>query len=200
MSDRGADGRWIPNGDPRVLSVNVGGVREVSWRGRVVRTAIWKESVGDQAVRLHGVNLEGDDQSDRTVHGGPDKAVYAYAAEDYRYWSDHEGIATCPGLFGDNLTVQGLDLRSALVGERWRIGTALLEVAQPRFPCFKLGIRLADPRFPKRFQSVGRLGAYLRIIDEGEVRAGESIHVVRRPERGIALQVMAQGLTNTEGS
>lgn len=82
--------------------------------------------MGDRAIQLRGVNLVGDDQADRTVHGGPDKAVYAYAVEDYRYWTDHEGIATSPGLFGENLTLQGLDLRSALVGERWRIGTLRL--------------------------------------------------------------------------
>lgn len=177
----------MSDSDPRVLSVNVGSVQEIVWRGRAVRTAIWKHPVGNRTVRLRGVQLDGDDQADRTVHGGPDKAVYAYAAEDYRYWADHEGIATTPGLFGENLTVQGIDLRSALVGERWRVGTALLEVTQPRFPCFKLGIRLDDPRFPKRFQAVGRLGAYLRVIEEGEVTAGDAIDVLSRPENGLSL-------------
>ncbi|MGI9091722.1 MAG: MOSC domain-containing protein, partial [Gemmatimonadaceae bacterium] len=142
--------------DACVLSVNVGPVREVEWRGKVVRTGIWKASVGLQAVALHGVNLDGDDQADRTVHGGVDKAVYAYAAEDYLFWSTEEGIETHPGLFGENLTIQGLDLGTALVGERWHVGSALLEVTQPRLPCFKLGIRMADAQFPKRFQSAGR--------------------------------------------
>jgi len=160
----------------------------------VVRTAIWKYPVGGRAVRLRGVNLDGDDQADRTVHGGPDKAVYAYAEEDYRYWADHQGIATSPGLFGENLTVQGLDLRSAMVGEQWRVGTALLEVAQPRLPCSKLGVRLADPRFPKRFLSVGRFGAYLRVLEEGEVRVGDAIRVLRRPDCAVSLQAMAKAL------
>lgn len=179
---------------PRVLSVNVGAVREVEWRGRMVRTGIWKESVGERAVALRGVNLEGDDQADRTVHGGADKAVYAYAMEDYRHWRELEGIAAHPALFGENLTVQGLDLRAALVGERWRVGSALLEIAQPRLPCFKLGIRLGDARFPKRFLAVERLGAYLRIIEEGEVRAGDAIRVVLRPDHGVTLGLMAGSL------
>ncbi|HEX3157908.1 MAG TPA: MOSC domain-containing protein [Gemmatimonadaceae bacterium] len=179
---------------PRVLSVNVGAVREVEWRGRTLRTGIWKEPVGERAVALRGVNLEGDDQADRTVHGGPDKAVYAYAMEDYRHWREMEGIAAHPALFGENLTVQGLDLRAALVGERWRVGTALLEVAQPRLPCFKLGIRLGDARFPKRFLAAERLGAYLRIVEEGEVRAGDDIHIVSRPHHGVTLGLMAESL------
>lgn len=176
-------------------SVNVGAIREIEWRGRLIRTAIWKEPVGNRPVRIGRVNLDGDDQADRTRHGGPDKSVYAYAAEDYRYWADHERVATSPGLFGENLTVLGLDLRLALVGERWRVGTALLEVTQPRLPCFKLGARLADPRFPKRFLSVARLGAYLRVVEEGEVRAGDVVRVLPpRDGGGITLQMMAQVL------
>lgn len=179
---------------PRVLSVNVGGVQEVEWRGTVVRTGIWKEPVVGRAVRLRGVNLDGDDQADRTVHGGADKAVYAYAAEDYRHWSEMAGIETHPGLFGENLTVQGLDLRAARVGDRWRVGSALLEVAQPRLPCFKLGIRMNDARFPKRFLAAGRLGAYLRIIEAGEVRAGDAIQLVLRPDHDVTLGLMAESL------
>jgi MOSC domain-containing protein YiiM len=194
VSDQGCTGRGEQDSDPRVLSVNVGAVREILWRERVVRTAIWKYPVGDRAIRLRGVNLVGDDQADRMAHGGPDKAVYAYAVEDYRYWAEHEGIATSPGLFGENLTVEGLDLRSALVGERWRIGTALLQVAQPRLPCFKLGLRLADPRFPKRFLSVGRFGAYLRILEEGEVCAGDTVRVRRHADCRVSLQAMAEAL------
>jgi MOSC domain-containing protein YiiM len=192
VSDRAGPAQEGPDGDLRVQSVNVGAVREILWRERVVRTGIWKHPVGERAIRVRRVNLDGDDQADRALHGGPDKAVYAYAAEDYRYWADHEGIATSPGLFGENLTVQGLDLGSALAGERWRVGTALLEVAQPRLPCFKLGVRLDNPRFPKRFLAVGRFGAYLRVLEEGEVRAGDAIRVLRRPECGISLRAMAE--------
>ena len=200
MSDQIHAGRTARDIDPRVLSVNVGAVREILWCERVVRTGIWKYPVGDRAIRLRGVNLVGDDQADRRVHGGPDKAVYAYAVEDYRYWADQEGIATSPGLFGENLTVQGLDLCSALVGERWRIGTALLQVAQPRLPCFKLGVRLADPRFPKRFLAVGRFGAYLRILEEGEIRAGDAVRVLRHDDCRVSLQAMAETLLHPTGS
>jgi MOSC domain-containing protein YiiM len=177
----------------KVLSVNVGEIREVHWRGETVTTAIWKHPV-DGRVAMRGVNLVGDDQADREVHGGPDKAVYAYAREDYDAWRDRHGVASTPGLFGENLTVEGIDLVHALVGERWEVGTALLEIAQPRLPCFKLGIRMGDARFPRRFQAEGRMGAYLRIIREGDVGAGDSIAVVARPEHGVTLADMAGAL------
>jgi MOSC domain-containing protein YiiM len=179
---------------PHVTSVNVGPVREVAWRGDVVRTGIWKSPVGSAPVLVHGVNLDGDDQADRRVHGGPDKAVYAYAEEDYAWWREAHGIATEPGLFGENLTVRGLDLGAAVVGERWRVGDALLEVAQPRLPCFKLGIRMGDPFFPKRFQAAGRLGAYLRIVASGHVRAGDVVQVAARPAHDVTLRVMAAAM------
>ena len=177
----------------RVLSVNVGAIREVNWRGQVVTTAIWKHPV-EGRVAIRGVNLVGDDQADREVHGGKDKAVYAYAREDYDAWRDRHGVQATPGLFGENLTVEGIDLVHALVGERWEVGSALLEVAQPRLPCFKLGIRMDDPRFPKRFQAEGRMGAYLRIIREGEVGAGDAIAIASRPEHGVTLADMVAAL------
>jgi MOSC domain-containing protein YiiM len=183
-----------PEPAPRVVSVNVGSIREVAWHGTIVRTGIWKMPIGDRAVPVRGVNLAGDDQADRRVHGGSDKAVYAYAEEDYRYWADEEGVRTQPGLFGENLTVRGLELRNAVVGERWRIGTTLLEVAQPRLPCFKLGIRMDDPDFPRRFLAAARLGAYFRIIEEGELRAGDAIGVVDRPDHGITLGHMVEAM------
>ena len=179
---------------PSIVAVNVGLIREVVWRGSIVRTGIWKEPVGTRAVALRGVNLDGDDQADRRVHGGVDKAVYAYAEEDYRYWADQEGVRTQPGLFGENLTVRGIELRNAVVGERWRIGSTLLEVAQPRLPCYKLGIRMDDARFPKRFLAAARQGAYLRIIEEGELRAGDIIGVVHRPDHGVTLDHMVEAV------
>lgn len=177
----------------RVLSVNVGPIRDVPWRGELVRTAIWKHPVQGR-VALRGVNLDGDDQADRQVHGGRDKAVYAYAHEDYDAWQEGYGIATAPGLFGENLTVEGIDLRQSIVGERWEVGSAILEVAQPRLPCFKLGIRMNDPRFPKRFQTEGRMGAYFRILREGDVGAGDAIEIVSRPEHGVTLADMVGAL------
>jgi MOSC domain-containing protein YiiM len=178
---------------PHLISVNVGEVREVEWRGEVVTTAIWKHPVVGR-IALRGVNFVGDDQADRTVHGGPDKAVYAYSREDYDHWHDTQGVDARPGLFGENLTTEGIDLSDALVGERWRVGSTTLEVAQIRLPCFKLGIRLGDPRFPRRFQSVGRMGAYLRVVDEGDVGAGDAIEVLARPEHGVSLHTMLMAL------
>lgn len=178
---------------PRVISVNVGAVREIEWRGDLVTTGIWKHPVTGR-IALRGVNFAGDDQADRTVHGGVDKAVYAYATEDYDFWREHEGIDTSIGLFGENLTLSGIDLSSALVGERWSVGTALLEVAQPRLPCFKLGIRMGDPMFPKRFLAARRMGAYFRIIEEGDVGAGDLVRVTERPSHGITLGHMVASL------
>ena len=149
-------------------------------------TAIWKAPVtGPVAVR--GVNLAGDQQADRSVHGGPDKAVYAYAGEDLAWWTAELGRPVEPGAFGENLTTAGIRLASAVIGERWAVGTSVLEVTQPRVPCFKLGIRMGDPRFPARFASAARPGAYLRIVSEGEVAAGDGIRVVMQPDHGVTI-------------
>ncbi len=180
-----------------ILSVNVGGIREVESRGRMVRTGIWKKPV-DGPVLVRGVNLAGDDQADRSVHGGPDKAVYAYAVEDYAYWGEREVFPVHAGVFGDNLTVQGLDLGRAVIGERWQVGSTLLEVAQPRLPCFKLGIRVGDATFLRRFQAATRPGAYLRIITEGTVTAGDPVRVVTRPDHGVTIALMAESVTDPD--
>ena len=183
---------------PEVTSVNVGPVREVSWRGRRIRTGIWKTPIDAPSVMARGVNLDGDDQADRRVHGGPDKAVYTYAEEDYVFWQEAEGLAVAPGLFGENLTTRGLELRDAVVGERWRVGTAVLEVAQPRLPCYKLGIRMGDDEFPRRFEAAGRMGAYLRIINEGMVGPGDRIEVISRPGHGVTMGGMIEALGDQE--
>ena len=179
--------------EPRLISVNVGAGREVEWRGQTVRTAIWKHSV-QGSVTLRGVHLVGDDQVDRSVHGGADKAVYAYAMEDYAFWAGTEEFEVHPGLFGENLTVRNLDLSGAVIGERWRVGTALLEVAQPRLPCFKLGIRVGDEEFPKRFQLALRPGAYLRIIEEGTLQAGDIVSMTLRPAHGVTVRFLAESV------
>ena len=178
---------------PQVLSVNVGEVREVEHRGETITTGIWKYPVAGR-VALEGVNFAGDDQADRTVHGGPDKAVYAYAQEDYEYWRVDEGVETAPGLFGENLTLLGLDLRDSMIGDQWHVGSTILEIVQPRLPCFKLGIRMDDPRFLKRFLSAGRVGAYLRVIREGDVGASDAIVVTRMPDGGVTLREMVDAL------
>ena len=169
-----------------VVSVNVGGTRTVMLGERPVRTAIWKAPV-DGPVRLQGVNLDGDEQADREVHGGPDKAVYAYSLEDLAWWTTRLGRPVGPGTFGENLTTQGIDLADALVGERWSVGSAVLEVTQPRVPCYKLGIRMDDRRFPAAFAAAERPGAYLRIVTAGSLQAGDPIRVLSRPDHGVTI-------------
>jgi MOSC domain-containing protein YiiM len=177
----------------RVESVNVGEPRSVEVNGHTVVTAIWKHPVAGR-VPVRGVNLDGDDQADRSVHGGPDKAVYAYAAEDTEWWEAELGRDLEPAAFGENLTTRGLPVSGAVIGERWLVGSTVLEVAQPRLPCFKLGIRMGDPRFLKRFTRAGRPGAYLRIVREGDVGAGDPIEVVDRPDHGVTSALVARAL------
>lgn len=176
-----------------VLSVNVGTPQNVDTGRRVVRTAIWKTPV-EGRVAARGVNLEGDDQADRRVHGGPHKAVYAYAIEDTRWWEQELGRQLEPGAFGENLTLTGVDCTNARVGERWQIGTALFEVVQPRLPCFKLGLRFDDPRMLKRFALASRPGAYLRIVTEGDVGAGDAVAIVARPEHDGTMRLLSDAL------
>ena len=169
-----------------VESVNVGTPREVRWRGQTVTTAIWKSPVQGR-VRVRGVNVDGDRQANLEVHGGVDKALYAYAAEDQEWWSGQLGREVPPGSFGENLTLRGIDVSGALVGERWRAGEVLLEVSAPRTPCYKLGYRMGDQGFVRRFAAAGRPGAYLRILAEGEVAAGDPVEVVHRPGHGLTV-------------
>jgi MOSC domain-containing protein YiiM len=179
----------------RVLSVNVGTPAPIGLRrGRQVRSAIGKTPVAGR-VRAEGVNLTGDDQADRRVHGGPDKAVYAYASEDTAWWSEQLGRNDLgPGAFGENLTTMGVDCTNAVIGERWRIGTALLEVCQPRLPCFKLALKLGDPQMVKRFAQASRPGAYLRIVEEGDLGAGDEVEVVGRPEHGVTIALVSDAI------
>lgn len=171
----------------RVLSVNVGRPRIIEWLGQTESTSIWKSPVEGRVMVL-GVNLDGDDQADREVHGGPDKAVYSYASEDTTWWEGQLGRSFGPAAFGENLTLQGVDVSGALIGECWEIGDALFEVAQPRFPCWKLGARMNDPNFPDLFRAARRPGAYLRIIREGDVGAGDEVRIVHRPSHGMTLR------------
>jgi MOSC domain-containing protein YiiM len=169
-----------------VLSVNVGRPREFEWLGKRFSSAIWKSPV-DGPVAARGVNLSGDDQADRSVHGGLDKAVYAYAREDARWWETELGREIDLGGFGENLTVEGIDVTGAVIGERWAIEDVLVEVSQPRIPCFKLGARMGDPDFPHRFAEGGRPGAYLRMLEEGELAAGARVDVVHRPAHRLTV-------------
>ncbi len=177
--------------DGRVVSVNLAQVRLVTIGGSPVKTGIFKvPAEGRVAVGREG--LDGDRQVDRRVHGGPDKAVYAYGTSDYEWWSEQLGRETEPGLFGENLTTQGLDPSHAEIGERWRVGSALLEVSEPRQPCSKLGAKMGDQRFVKRFARALRLGAYLRVIEEGELGAGDEVDVVERSGHGITVETLGR--------
>jgi MOSC domain-containing protein YiiM len=178
----------------RLLSVNVGRPQQVSVRrGRPVMSAIGKAPVAGR-VRVAGVNVEGDDQADRRVHGGPDKAVYAYAREDALWWAARLGRDVPPGMFGENLTVEGVDVSGAVIGERWRIGTVELQVCQPRLPCFKLGLRFGDPQMVKLFAQAGRPGAYLRIVAAGELGAGDLVDISDRPAHAVTIAQVSRAI------
>jgi MOSC domain-containing protein YiiM len=177
-----------------VVSVNVGTPRVIGvQQGEDVISAIGKQPV-DGRVRVAGVNLAGDDQADRRVHGGPDQAVYAYASEDAAWWAGQLEREVPPGIFGENLTTAGIDPNSALIGERWRVGDAVLEITAPRIPCAKLGRAFGDPLMLKRFAIAGRPGAYFRIIEPGDLGADDPIAVVSRPEHEISVAFVADAI------
>jgi MOSC domain-containing protein YiiM len=140
---------------------------------------------------VRGVNIDGDEQADRRVHGGEYKAIYAYGRDDFDWWSRELGRKLDAGAFGENLTVGGMQVSSALVGERWKIGSVVLEVTQPRFPCYKLATKMEDSHFVQRFAAAGRPGAYLRIVEEGEMGAGDMVEVVHRPDHEMTMREMS---------
>jgi MOSC domain-containing protein YiiM len=175
----------------RVVSVNVGRPTPLVTGSRVIESAIVKAPV-EGPVAVRGVNLEGDDQADRSVHGGPDQAVYAYASEDIVFWSDVTGLDLDAGAFGENLTTAGIDVSGARIGERWRIGTVELRVTGPRIPCFKLEARIGVRGFQKQFLHAGRPGAYFAIAEEGELRAGDAVEVVHRPGHDVTPRLIVE--------
>src|SRR5437868_2749238 len=171
----------------KLLSVNVGLPREIEWKGKIVRTSIFKSPVSGP-VRVAQLNLEGDQQSDLSVHGGVDKAVYAYPSEHYPFWRrELPGMDLSWGVFGENLTTEGLLEETLHIGDRLRVGSSEFLVTQPRMPCFKLGIRFGRPDIVKRFLQSGRSGFYLAVLVEGEVTAGDSIEFLAREENGITV-------------
>lgn len=188
----------MTSGVGRVLSVNVGAVREFEYKGRPAKSGIWKSPVAGR-IAARGVNLDGDDQADRKAHGGPDKAVYAYAFEDTQWWEQEIGRPFAYAEFGENLTTEGIEVNDALVGERWGIGTTVLEVSEPRIPCWRLGVRMNDPLFPRRFAAAMRPGAYLRIVVEGSVGAGDEIQVIERPSHGLTIRDVTRIYTRDRG-
>jgi MOSC domain-containing protein YiiM len=169
----------------RVLSVNVGVPRDVVWRGKSVRTGIYKEPVTGR-VPLRRLNFAGDRQADLRVHGGPEKAVYAYPSEYYELWSrERPELELAPGTFGENLTTEGLLDGDVNVGDRFRVGSAELIVTQPRLPCFKLGIKMGRDEFVTEFLQRGLHGFYLAVAREGAVAAGDPIVELSRDPNGF---------------
>ncbi len=176
----------------RLLSVNVGLPREIAWQGRTVRTGVWKTAVqGPRVVRR--LNVDGDGQGDLAGHGGEHRAVFVYQMDSYRYWETELGRNDFTyGQFGENFTVEGLSDREVCIGDRYRIGGALFEVTQPRVTCYRVGIRLNEPRMPALLVERGRPGFYFRVLEEGQVEAGdEIIRVEAGPERMTVSEIDA---------
>lgn len=171
----------------KLVSVQVGRPRTVKWRGKTVSTGIYKEPVAGRIMLRRG-NLDGDQQADLTVHGGWDKAVYVYPSEHYAFWqAELRGMRLPYGMFGENFTTEGLDESSVHIGDQFRIGEAVVEVTQPRMPCYKLGLRFGNPEMPKRFHASGRCGFYLAVLQEGEVGAGDAVTRIARNGHGLSV-------------
>lgn len=176
----------------KLISVNVGLPREVSWKGKAVRTGIFKEPVNSR-VMVRELNLDGDRQADLTVHGGVDKAVYVYPFEHYDYWRDElPDTELTLGIFGENFTVTGFKEEEINIGDRFKIGSAELMVTQPRLPCYKLAIRFGRPDMVKRFLASRRTGFYFRVLQEGEVGVGDTLELVSRDTNNITVADITQ--------
>lgn len=172
----------------KLLSLNVGRPNDYEWNGRTVRTSIFKSPVeGKRNISFH--SIEGDEQADLRVHGGANKAVYAYDVSHYAHWKNILQRDDWPyGLFGENLTTDGLLDSEARIGDVYRIGTAILQVVQPRFPCTKLNVRFGLPNMMERFMEQKRNGIYFRVVEEGAVQVGASIVLVERSSYPVTIQ------------
>ncbi len=182
----------------KLISVNVGLPREVTWKGKTVTTGIFKEPVNER-VMVRSLNLDGDGQADLTVHGGLEKAVYVYPFEHYDYWrGELPDTELTPGIFGENFTVTGFKEEELNIGDRFQIGTVKLMVTQPRLPCYKLGIRFGRPDMVKRFLTSRRTGFYFSVLQEGEVGSGDSLELVSRDENNITVADITQLYTREQ--
>ena len=170
----------------QVISVNTGRAVKVGWAGRVQRTAIEKHPA-DGAVHVGRLGLDGDEQADLENHGGPEQAIYVYAREDLDWWAGQLSRPVRDGLFGENITTAGLDVTNALIGERWRLGTAEVQVTSCRIPCGTFRSWTGEKGWVKRFAQAGRPGAYLRVLAEGIVRPGSTVTVLSRPAAGVTV-------------
>jgi MOSC domain-containing protein YiiM len=182
----------------RILSVNVGLPREFEWQGKTVSTGIFKAPV-EGSIRLDSLNLNGDAQADLTVHGGIDKAVYAYPVEHYQYWRNElPEIDFTYGIFGENLTISGLLENDVNIGDRFAIGSVELMVTQPRMPCYKLGLRFNRPDIVKRFLDSQLTGFYLRVLQEGELKTGDELKLISRDQHQVTVADITKLYVNKE--
>ncbi len=169
-----------------VVSVNTGCGQDAEWAGRVGRTAIDKRAApGPVAVGRLG--LAGDEQVDKPDHGGYEQAVYAYAREDLDWWVERLGRELANGMFGENITTSGVDITGGLIGEVWRVGSAVVQVTSPRIPCVVFAGWMDERQWVRRFAGAGRTGAYLRVLEEGQVSAGDPVEVLARPADRITI-------------
>lgn len=190
---RGMTSQETPHADPNtgeIASVNIGTIREVEHNGRLITTGIFKTPTTETQTVADN-HIGNDQQADPQNHGGPHKAVYAYAEEDYAWWAEQLDTELTPAFFGENLTVRGIDVSGARVGDRWAIGTAVLEVSEARVPCFKLGIRTRVARIQQAFAKADRPGAYLRIIEPGALTVGDKVAVTPTDDPSISVAEMA---------
>jgi len=176
---------------PRVASLNVGRVMPLPTPRGTVQSGIVKRATA-APMRAEQAGFVDDEQADHVHHGGAFKAIYAYAAEDLAWWSHELGRDITPGLFGENLTTEGLDLGTAHVGDRWKVGSAELVVTEPRVPCSKFAARMEDPRFPRRFARALRTGLYLSVAVPGVITAGDAITVVPNADSPTIREVAAE--------
>lgn len=171
----------------KIISINVSKPIVVESAGKKVSTGIFKTPIAGPAV-VNTLNIQGDGQADLSVHGGADKAVYAYSLDHYAYWSQTLQRDALPyGQFGENLTIEGLNESECCIGDRWRIGSAEFAITQPRQPCFKLGIRFNDDEMPKRFSKSGLTGAYLKVLREGMIAVGDEVKVLERGHGNVTV-------------
>jgi MOSC domain-containing protein YiiM len=184
----------------RIVSVNVGRPQEIRPGGQLVRTSIFKAPV-DGRVRVRTLNIDGDEQSDLTVHGGPDKAVYLYPSEHYAYWQAQLPDLSFPwGAFGENLTIEGLLEDEVCVGDHLRIGTAEFVVTQPRMPCYKLSVRFDRKDMVKRFYRSGRNGFYVSVFQEGDIGVGDVVELHPAAGERLSIASVVNELKRAQGT
>jgi MOSC domain-containing protein YiiM len=183
----------------KIISLNVGMPRTISWRDRIITTGIFKEPVAGP-LELRRFNFDGDRQADLENHGGRAKALYAYPSEHYQFWRDELPDMELPwGVFGENLTTEGLQEESTHIGDHFRVGTAVVQVTQPRFPCYKLGLRFGRDDIVRRFLESGRSGIYFSVVKEGVVNTGDSILLVHPVENGVTVADINRAYADTSG-